>query len=134
LPEFFLDQLLDLLRFRHRLSGTRLLERIFFLNDLLENAFNLRLDLWQDHLGHLVVHALDLFGQERDDQVAHVLPYDPLAHALLHRLLYRRIDLLLLLLLAREQLLKLVGFLGQLLVLSRQLAQVLHNLLLLDFL
>lgn len=134
LAELLLHELLNFLWLRHRLRGAWLLQDVLLLDYLLEDGLHLHLNPRQDDLSDLVVDVLDLLGQERDDEVADVLANNALAHTLLDRLLNRRFDLLLLLLLAGEELLELIGLLRQLLVLSRQLSQVLDHLLLLDFL
>lgn len=83
------------------------------------------LELGQHDLRDLLIDTLRLFSEQRHDDVSQLLENDSLAQRVLDCLLDGRLDLLLLLLLSRQQLLQLVRLLRQLLILARQIVEAL---------
>lgn len=83
------------------------------------------LELGQHDLRDLLIDTFRLFSKQRHDDVSQLLENDSLAQRVLDCLLDGRLDLLLLLLLSRQQLLQLVRLLRQLLILARQIVEAL---------
>ena len=89
------------------------------------------LKLGQHDLSDLFVDTLRFLCQQWNYYVTQLLEYHALTQRILDSFLDGRLDLLLLLLLPGQQLLELVGLLGELLVFAREVVQALEELRLL---